>query len=311
MEKRKLGKSDLMIVPFVFGGNVFGWTIDEPVSFDLLDAFVDNGFNSIDTASTYSRWKKGNKGGESETIIGNWLKRRGSRDDVLIFTKVGSTTFENTKGLKKDHIISETEKSLKRLDTDYVDLMFSHKDDLSTAPQETLEAYHQLIQQGKVRYIGASNFTPERIEESMKTSLEHNLPEYIAIQPEYNMYDRDFEKTDAEVVKKYDLGVVTYYSLASGFLSGKYKSDEQVEGSARQKSVEKYMNDRGRRMIAQLEKMSAQTGYPIATLALAWILKNPLITAPIASATKISQLNELMKVRELDVSALNFGEFDH
>lgn len=308
MQTRKLGKSTLELAPLVFGGNVFGWTIDERASFRLLDAFTDNGFNSIDTASTYSTWKEGNKGGESETIIGNWLKQRGGRDRVLIFTKLGSTTSEGTKGLKKDHVIRETERSLKRLRTDYVDLMFSHKDDPDTAPQETLEAYQQLIRQGKIRYIGASNFKPERIEESLQTALEKELPQYVAIQPEYNMYDRDFEKTDEGVVTKYDLGVVTYYSLASGFLSGKYKSGTELQEGERFKAVKQYLNDRGNRIIKGLEEMSAATGYPVATLALAWILKNPLVTAPIASATKMSQLNELMKIAELDVKALDFGE---
>lgn len=308
MEKRKLGKSDLMLAPLVFGGNVFGWTIDEARSHELLDAFAAAGFNSIDTASTYPRWKKGSKGGESETIIGNWLRKSGKRNSMLIFTKIGSETFEGTRGLSKNHIIAETEKSLKRLQIDHIDLLFSHKDDPSTPPAETLSAYQQLIKEGKVRYIGASNFTPERIEESMTASVENGLPRYIAIQPKYNMYDRDFEQTDSKVVEKYDLGVVTYYSLASGFLTGKYKSDDDLEGRERSKTVSHYMNEKGRKIIQNLERLSRDTGNPISTLALAWILKNPLVTAPIASATNMDQLRELMRISDTGIAKVDFGD---
>lgn len=306
MEKRKLGKSDLMLAPLVFGGNVFGWTIDESTSFNLLDAFSEAGFNAIDTANTYSMWKKGNTGGESETIIGNWLKRSGKRKDMLIFTKVGSQMSDGTKGLSDKNIIEQAEKSLKRLQTDHIDLYFSHHDDLATSPEETMNAYQKLIKEGKVRYIGASNFKPERMEESMRISVEKELPQYVAIQPKYNMYDRDFEKTDVSVVEEFGLGVVTYWSLASGFLTGKYTSDDDLTGKTRHHAVKGYMDERGRGIIKELEKLSKETGNPISTLALAWILKNPLVTAPIASATSIDQLKDLMKISDTGISKVDF-----
>ena len=214
MEKRKLGKSDLEIAPLVFGGNVFGWTVDEKKSFQLLDRFVEKGFNCIDTADVYSHWAEGNEGGESESIIGNWMKARGNRDKIIIATKVGSQMSPDKKGLSKKYILSEVEASLKRLQTDHIDLYQTHKDDPSTPIEETLEAYDQLIKEGKVRFIGASNLSPERLEKSLQISKEKSLPAYTTLQPNYNLYDREFENEYAELVKKYDLGVITYYSIS-------------------------------------------------------------------------------------------------
>ena len=299
-EKRKLGKSDLEVVPFDLGANVFGWTADEKTSFDILDKYVDFGFNFIDTANVYSAWVDGNKGGESETIIGNWLKKTGKRDQVIITTKVGAEIAKGHSGLKKDYILREVEESLRRLKTDYIDLYFSHFDDLSTPVIETLEAYDQLIKEGKVRYIGASNLSPQRIEESIKASRDNGLAEYICIQPEYNLYDRSNYETNYEpLASKYDLGVVSYYSLASGFLTGKYQSKEDSNKSKRGADVQKYMTDRGAKIIKALQEVSQQYHATPAQIALAWLVSRPSITAPIASVSKTSQLDIL---KSIDIS---------
>ncbi|MDQ2721619.1 MAG: aldo/keto reductase [Bacteroidota bacterium] len=295
MEKRKLGNSDLEIAPLVFGGNVFGWTVDEKNSFKLLDLFTDNGFNCIDTADGYSVWVEGHKGGESETIIGNWLKKTGKRKDVILATKVGWEIAPDKKGLSKKYILSEVESSLKRLQIDYIDLYQSHKDDLETPADETLEAYDQLVKEGKVRYIGASNFASQRLEESMKISKEKNLPEYISLQPKYNLYDREFETEYGEIIKKYNLGVITYSSLASGFLSGKYQSEKDFSKSTRGGGMKKYLNEKGYSILRILNTLSEKYNCHQASISLAWIIQNPLITAPIASATNEKQLDELMK----------------
>ena len=302
MKKRKLGNTDLEIAPLIFGGNVFGWTANEKTSFQLLDIFTDNGFNCIDTADGYSVWVDGHKGGESETIIGNWLKKSGKRKDIIIATKVGWEISPQKKGLSKKYILAEVETSLKRLQTDYIDLYQSHKDDPHTPIEETLEAYDQLIKDGKVRYIGASNFTADRLEESMKISKEKKLPEYKTFQPKYNLYDREYETEYTEVIKKYNLGVITYSSLASGFLSGKYQSEKDFPKSVRGGGMKKYLNKKGFSILKALNDLSEKYNSSPACISLAWLIQNPLITAPIASATNKSQLHELMQSTEINLS---------
>lgn len=294
MEKRNLGSTDLKVAPLIFGGNVFGWTVNEADSFKLLDQFFENGFNCVDTSNSYSSWIPGNKGGESETIIGNWLKKSNKRDELILITKVGWDINESEKGLSKNYIIKAVEDSLKRLQTDYIDLYFSHKDDPNTPVQETLEAYNQLIKQGKVRHIGASNFYKDRLKESIKVSREKKLYEYKVIQPKYNLYDRHFEKGNAAIAKEYGLGVITYSSLASGFLSGKYESEADFKKSARGAGMKKYLNEKGFSILKAINHLSKKYSCTAATVSLAWLIQNPLVTAPIASATNQNQLEELM-----------------
>jgi aryl-alcohol dehydrogenase-like predicted oxidoreductase len=311
MQKRSLGNSDIAIAPFVFGGNVFGWTIDEPTSFKLLDAFVDYGLDCIDTADVYSRWAPGNKGGESETIIGNWLKKTGKRNQVIIATKVGSSMQANDskKTLTKNYIIKAAEDSLRRLQVDHIDLYQSHYDDLDTPVQETLEAYAQLIKEGKVRAIGASNFSAERLAEALETSTNLGLPAYVTLQPEYNLYDRQgYEKELEPLCHKHNLGVITYYSLASGFLSGKYRSEADLHKSKRGQGIKKYLNERGNRILAALDEASKQYDATPAAIALAWVIARPGITAPIASATSVEQLHQLAKAVNLQLSPETFKQ---
>ncbi|UEG55223.1 aldo/keto reductase [Mucilaginibacter daejeonensis] len=313
MENRKIGRSDLSIAPLVFGGNVFGWTIDERTSFTLLDAFVDHGLNCIDTADVYSRWAPGNQGGESETIIGNWLKKSGKRNDVIIATKVGSsmTANDSKKNLSKAYILKGVEDSLRRLQTDHIDLYQSHYDDKDTAVQEMLEAYNQLIKDGKVRYIGASNFSPERLKESLETGERSGLPSYVSLQPEYNLYDREGYEEELEALcKKYGLGVITYYSLASGFLSGKYRSENDLNKSKRGQGIKKYLNDRGQRILMALDDSSKEHNASPAAISLAWVMARPTVTAPIASATSVEQLKELARSVEIKLSAEDVAKLD-
>lgn len=310
MDKKILGKTDLNIAPIVFGGNVFGWTIDERKSFEILDNFIESGFNFIDTADVYSRWKPGNKGGESEIITGNWLKKQNRRHDVIIATKVGSDMGQG-KSLKKDYIINQVEHSLSRLQTDYVDLYFSHFDDETTPVEETLSAYETLIRAGKVRWIGASNFSAERLKESLLASAEHNLPKYQVYQPGYNLFDReDFERDHEKICLEHDLGVVTYYSLASGFLTGKYRSEDDLNKSQRGGGVKKYLNERGSRILDALDDVAGKYNVDVAAVALAWLIHHPSISAPIASVTDISQLKSFTQAANLtltaeDISLLN------
>jgi len=295
-EKRKIGNSTLEVKPFALGGNVFGWTADEKTSFDILDAYVDAGFDFIDTANSYSSWVEGNKGGESETIIGNWLKKTGKRDNIVISTKVGSEISPTNKGLRKDYILKQADASLKRLQTDYIDLYFTHYDDLSTPIDETLEAYAKLISQGKVGFIGVSNMSAQRIEESLKISKEAGYPEYICLQPEYNLYDREkYESEYKPIAEKYGLGVISYYSLASGFLTGKYKPGQSIEGK-RSAAVKNYMNPKGEKVIQVLTEVAEGLNATPAQVALAWLIAQPTITAPIASVSKSSQLDILKAV---------------
>ena len=293
--KRKLGNSGLEIAPIVFGGNIFGWTADESTSFQLLDAFIAAGFSAVDTADVYSKWVPGNKGGESETIIGKWLKRTGTRARVIIATKVGAEMGPGKKGLSKKYILAAVEDSLQRLQTDYIDLYQSHVDDPDTPPEETLEAYAQLIQQGKVRTIGASNYTAKRLVEALQISKKKSLPRYESLQPLYNLYDRaDFEAELAPLCRRENIGVIPYFSLASGFLAGKYRSEADLANRPRGSFVKKYLNERGYKILAALDQVAKTHGATPTQVAIAWLLAQPSVTAPIASATNLNQLNELL-----------------
>ncbi len=300
MQTRTLGTSQIQVVPLMLGGNVFGWTIDAPTSFAILDAFADRGFNFIDTADVYSRWAPGHHGGESETILGQWFKQSGMRDQIVLATKVGMDMGDGKQGLAKRYILEEVEASLKRLQTDHIDLYQSHLDDESTPLQETLEAYHQLIQQGKVRIIGASNYKAPRLTEAIEIAQKQNLPMYQTLQPEYNLYRReDYETHLAPIADKFHLGVIPYFSLASGFLTGKYKTKEDAKGAKRESQVSKYFDARGEKILKALDEVATPTGAKQATIALAWLLAQPTITAPIASATSITQLESLFAAVDL------------
>jgi aryl-alcohol dehydrogenase-like predicted oxidoreductase len=300
--KRKLGNSSIEVEPLMFGGNIFGWTVDEPTSFTLLDAFVDAGFDFIDTADVYSRWKDGNEGGESEAIIGNWIRSRGNRDKVIIATKLGIEMGPDMKGLSQKYIMTAVEASLKRLKTTYIDLYQSHRDDPDTPLDETLAAYNKLMQQGKVRVIGASNYTGDRLEAALKVSLDKGIARYECLQPHYNMYDRaDYEQNLEPVVLEHNLGVIPYFSLASGFLTGKYRSEADLTKSARGGGAKKYLNERGFKILAALDSVSARFDANPAQVALAWLIARPSITAPIASATTIEQLNDLIASTRLEL----------
>ena len=311
MEKVKLGNSDIMVSPITFGGNVFGWTIKEKESFRMLDGFVDAGFNLIDTADTYSKWVQGNNGGESETIIGNWLQKRGKREDVVIATKLGGEMDERQKGLSAKYIKKAVESSLWRLRTDYIDLYQSHYDDPETPFHETMAAFDELVKEGKVRIIGASNLSAERITQSNRFASENNLALYQTLQPLYNLYDRErFEKEYLPLVEEKGLSVLSYYSLASGFLSGKYKDPDDLKTSKRGKDVKKYMNERGFRILEALGTVAKQKGVPMAQVAIAWLLHKPFITSPIASATNDQQLKDLVAAASLKLSTEQVEKLD-
>jgi aryl-alcohol dehydrogenase-like predicted oxidoreductase len=302
MEKRELGKSGISVAPLCFGGNVFGWTVDQQTSFGLLDAFVDGGFDFVDTADVYSGWVPGNKGGESETIIGNWLKQSGRRQQVVLATKVGKT-IGGKKGLSKAYITQAVEDSLRRLQTDYIDLYQSHEDDADTPLEETLETFYNLIKQGKVRAIGASNYTAARFREALQVSKDNGFARYESLQPEYNLYDRsDYESKYESLCRESNVGVITYYSLASGFLTGKYRSEADLDKSKRGGGIKKYLNGHGYKILTALDKVAEEYNTSQASVALAWVMKRPGITAPIASATSIKQLNDLTNAAELDLS---------
>ncbi len=311
MQKKTLGNSGIEIAPLAFGGNVFGWTVDESASFDLLDAFVDAGFDFIDTADVYSHWAPGNHGGESETIIGKWLQRSGRRDRVVIATKVGNKMGPEREGLSAAYIRSAVEDSLKRLRTDYIDLYQSHTDDASTPLEETLETYDELIREGKVRVIGASNYTAERLSQALAVSRQNGYPRYQSLQPLYNLYDReDFEKALAPLCREQNVGVITYFSLASGFLTGKYRSKDDLAGRARKAMVEKYLDDRGMRIVSALDRVADRTGLSHATIALAWLIAQPAVTAPIASATSRDQLRTLVDAATATLDAESMRVLD-
>src|ERR1700687_251157 len=300
MKLRKLGNSGLEISPLVFGGNVFGWTADEPASFKLLDAFVAAGFNAIDTADVYSKWAPGHTGGESETILGKWLTRSGNRCKVIIATKVGMEMAPEKKGLAKPYILRAAEDSLQRLQTDYIDLYQSHADDAETPIEETLGAYAELIAQGKVRAIGASHYKADRFAAALEISKKMGLPRYESLQPNYNLYDRaDFEAELEPLCQKEGIGVINYFPLASGFLSGKYRSESDVENRPRARMLKKYVNERGFKILEALDQVAKKCDATPARVSLAWLLARPSITAPIVSATSVEQLNDLVASVEL------------
>jgi aryl-alcohol dehydrogenase-like predicted oxidoreductase len=312
MEMRKLGNSGLSVAPLCFGGNVFGWTVDEAKSFKLLDALAASGINFIDTADVYSKWAPGNKGGESETIVGNWFKKTGKRKDVILATKVGMEMAPDRKGLAKAYILRAVEDSLKRLQTDYIDLYQSHQDDAAMPLAETLEAYAQLVKQGKVRAIGASNYTAARLAEALKTSREHGLPMYQSLQPQYNLYERaGFEAELEALCVKENVGVICFFALASGFLSGKYRSAADAGKSKRGENiVKKYLNERGFRILDALDAAALDTHTTPAQVALAWLMARPGMTAPIASATSVEQLQDLAAAASLKLDAETTAALD-
>lgn len=298
MQKRQLGRSGIDIAPLVFGGNVFGWTANEARSFELLDRFVESGFNAIDTADVYSSWAPGLSGGESEAVLGRWLAQRGRRDDIVLMTKVGM--WEPRKGLTAANIEAAIDDSLRRLRTDYLDVYFAHIDDQEVPLEETLGAFGKLVEAGKVRALGASNYSVERLREAFTMSSKLGLPRYEVIQPLYNLYDRaDFEAGLGSVAQEYDVGVVSYFSLASGFLTGKYKSVDDLEGSARADFLKGYFDERGQRLLDTLLRVAGEISATPAQVALAWLMQRPNVTAPIASATSLAQLDELLQAASL------------
>jgi len=311
MELRRLGQSSLDVPPITFGCNVFGWTVDEKASFALLDAWLDAGFNFLDTADVYSRWHPGNSGGESETIIGNWMKARGNRNKVIIATKLGIEMGSGKKGLSRAYIQQAVEDSLRRLQTDHIDLYQSHSDDPETPIEETLSAYADLIKQGKVREIGASNFTADRLAESIRISAAKGLPRYQSLQPLYNLVERrEFEGLLEDLCLKEKIGVIGYYSLASGFLTGKYRSRGDMAGRTRGPRVEKYLNDYGFGVLKALDEVAKRYDAKPGQIALAWLIARPNVTSPIASATTLEQLAELVEAAEIDLDPDSIQKID-
>jgi aryl-alcohol dehydrogenase-like predicted oxidoreductase len=305
MKMRRLGRSKLEVSPLAFGGNVFGWTVDEATSFSLLDAWVDAGFNLIDTADVYSSWVPGHAGGESETIIGKWLKQGGKRDRVVLATKVGKPMGPERKGLKPGYIRQAVEESLRRLQTDHIDLYQSHDDDADTPLADSLGAFGELIAAGKVRAIGASNYSAPRLALALEASEKHGLPRYESLQPLYNLYDRAvFEDALEPLCLKHGVGVINFYALAAGFLTGKYRSEADAGKSARGKNTTaKYLNPRGLKILAALDQVAKGINATPARVAIAWQIARPGITAPIASATSLAQLAELAAAAELKLDA--------
>jgi aryl-alcohol dehydrogenase-like predicted oxidoreductase len=307
MEKRALGRSGIKVAPLCLGGNVFGWTADETMSFKLLDAFLAAGFEFVDTADGYSNWAPGHQGGESETVIGKWMKARGNRARVILATKLGM--WKKTAGLRAANIISACEGSLQRLQTDYIDLYQAHRDDPDTPQDETLEAFGKLVKEGKVRAIGASNFDATRLASALKISEEGGFPRYQTLQPLYNLIDRDFEKALQPLCVEEGIGVFPYYALAAGFLTGKYRSKKDTEGKARGARVETYLNDENLALLDRMEKVAKAHNATMAEVAIAWLRDRPSIAAPLASATNLDQLQSLirgahLKLREEDMAAL-------
>jgi aryl-alcohol dehydrogenase-like predicted oxidoreductase len=315
MKKRRLGRSDLEVAPFCFGGNVFGWTVDEKTSFELLDAFLDQGFNFIDTADAYSRWVPGHTGGESEAIIGRWMKRRGNRDKVIVATKVGAD-MGSGRTMAPAYVRKAIEDSLKRLQTDRIDLYQTHWDDEKTPLEEVLSTYADLIKAGKVRVIGASNYSAARLREALDISARKGLPRYESLQPQYNLVERqEYEAELGPLCRKEQIGVIPYYSLASGFLTGKYRSKDDAKKSARGSGATKYLDERGLRVLAALDEIAAEQRASeqrasVAQVALAWLLAKPELTAPIASATSLSQLNELLGAVRLELNGAEVARLD-
>ena len=310
MELRRLGKSDLKVAPLVLGGNVFGWTADEATSFKLLDAFVAGGFNMVDTADVYSRWAPAG-GGASETVIGKWLAQGGKRDKIVLATKFGSEMGEGMKGLSAKYMVEAVEASLKRLQTDYIDLYQSHRDDPDTPQEETAEAFDRLVKAGKVRAIGSSNFTPERLKSAIEISQAKGLARYNSEQPLYNLYARQgFESGLQQVCIDNEVGVIPYYGLASGFLTGKYRTEADLSKSPRGQGVKRMMDARGMRILDALDEVSAARTASRAQVALAWVMAQPGLTGPIASATSLDQLDELMGSARLTLTAEDLATLD-
>jgi aryl-alcohol dehydrogenase-like predicted oxidoreductase len=303
-QRRKLGHSGLEVSTLCLGGNVFGWTADETASFAVLDAYVDAGLNFIDTANMYSRWAPGHQGGESETVIGKWMKRSGTRGKVVIATKVGLDMGGENKGLSKAYILRAVEESLARLQTDTIDLYQSHSDDAATPLEETLEAYRELVKSGKVRAIGASNYQADRLREALRVSAEKGYPRYESLQPHYNLMERAAYEAELEpLCRERGLGVIPYFALASGFLTGKYRSEADLGKSPRGAGMKKYLNERGFAVLHALDQVAADHRSTPATVALAWLMARPSITAPIASATSVAQLKELVAATFLQLDA--------
>ena len=293
MKKRTLGRSGIEIAPLVFGGNVFGWTVDQARSFELLDRFVERGFNAIDTADMYASWAPGLSGGESETVIGQWLARSGRRDEIVLRTKLG--LLEQHKGLSAANIEVAVENSLKRLGTDHIDVLFAHIDDAQVPLEETLSAFNRLVKAGKVRTLGASNYSAERFQLALDVSREQGLARYEVMQPRYNLHDRqDFESGLAALAQESEIGVVSFFALASGFLTGKYRSIDDIQGNARADFLASYFTERGERVLQELLSVADELSARPAQVALAWLLTRPALTAPIASATSLTQLDELL-----------------
>ncbi|MBA3824100.1 MAG: aldo/keto reductase [Ktedonobacterales bacterium] len=313
MEMRQLGKSGLRVAPLCLGGNVFGWTIDEPTSFAVLDAYVEGGGNFIDTADVYARWAPGNSGGESEAVLGRWLAARANRADVIIATKVGSPMSDrpNDSGLSRAHIIAGVEASLRRLGTDYIDLYQAHQDDPTTPIEESLAAFDALVRAGKVRYLGASNFSAWRLMQSLGVSDRRGYAPYVSLQPAYNLMNRAIENDIVPMCQQEGIGIIPYSSLASGFLTGKYRAGQELPTSARAGGVQgRYMNARGERVLATLDHLTEGYGATLAQLALAWLLAKPTVTAPIASGTSPVQVRELLGALAVQLSAADVAALD-
>jgi len=309
MQLRRLGRTDLMIAPMVLGGNVFGWTADK--AFAVLDRFAARSLTAIDTADAYSSWVPGNKGGESETIIGEWMKARGNRSRIIVVTKVGSPMGEGKEGLSARYIEEAVEASLRRLQTDVIDLYLSHWPDMATPFSETLGAYQRLIEKGKIRWCGASNLTVALLEAAIAAAKAHALPRYEVLQPEYNLIDRaEFEGGLADICRREEIGVITYFSLAKGFLSGKYRNEQDLTKSPRGGGVKDYLNPRGFRILDALDAVAARHKAKPAEVALAWVIARPGVTAPIASATSVEQVDSLVRATELSLSEADMAALD-
>jgi aryl-alcohol dehydrogenase-like predicted oxidoreductase len=312
MEMRRLGRTDLSIAPVVFGGNVFGWTTDAKTAFALLDRFFAAGFDAIDTADSYSTWAPGNQGGESETIIGDWMKARGNRAKVTLITKVGSPMGKGKSGLSARYIAEAVEESLRRLKTDVIDLYLSHWPDMATPVEETLGAHQRLIEQGKIRWCGASNLTLRLLQNAIAAAKKLGGARYEVLEPEYNLYDRaGFEGPLCDLCVAEGLGVITYYSLARGFLSGKYRGEADLGQSARGEGVKRYLDPRGQRILATLDEVSARRAAKPAEVALAWLIQRRGVTAPIASATTLAQTESLIRAASLRLAAEDVEALDH
>ncbi len=303
MVYKQIGNTKLKTAPIIFGGNVFGWTVNEKDSFNLLDRILETGINMIDTADSYSHWAPGNSGGESEAIIGKWMKDRGNRDKLTVATKVGSNPGKEGRDISKKYIIKAAEDSLRRLQTDHIDLYFTHWDDGKTPVEETLEAYQTLIEQGKVRYIGASNISNDRLKASLEAARNNKLPKYEVSQPEYSLMQREkFEGELQEICKRNNMGVTSYFSLASGFLTGKYSSIDDIKGKEREKFLKDYFNEKGKKVLKALKDISDHHNISQAAVALRWIIQRPGITAPIASATKPGHLKSFEEAIQTELS---------